>query len=95
MFSGMDYESCLRGCLTSRKLAILILEEISILNSKNLKILIIFFCILEHLGPSLLEMYEILSLWYNPICIGSMILLRVFNIYKPTKSGGVSSWCNG
>ena len=66
--------------VTSRKLVILILEEISVLNPKNLKALIIFFCILEHLEPSLLGMYKIPSLWYNPICIVSTILLRVFNI---------------
>ena len=51
--------------VTCRKLAISILEEISILDPNNLKGLIILFCILEHLEPSLLGMYNITSLWYN------------------------------
>ena len=39
-----------RLSVTSRKLAVLILE-LSILNPKNLKALIIFFCILEYFRP--------------------------------------------
>ena len=54
-----------RFSVTSRKFATLILEEISILYPKNLKVFIIFFYILEHLEPSLLGRYNIPSLFYN------------------------------
>ena len=50
----------LRGFrVTSRKFAILILDETSILNPKNVNALIIFFCMHELFGPSLLgDIYD-------------------------------------
>ena len=46
-----------RSRVTSRKLTILLFDETSILNLKNLKALIIFFCMLELFGPLLFGIY--------------------------------------
>ena len=56
-----------RFSVTSRKFAFLIFDEISILNPKILNALIIFFCMRELLGPSLLGIYINPLSWYNPI----------------------------
>ena len=80
------YELFERSRVTFRKLTILLLDETSILNPKNLKALIIFFCMLELIGSLLFGTYIKPSSWYKPNCSGLIILVSIFNIYKPTRS---------
>ena len=75
-----------RSRVTSRKLTILLFDDISILKPKSLKALIIFFCILELFGPLLFGIYIIPSSRYRPNCSELIILFSICNIYRPIRS---------
>lgn len=61
-----------------RKLTILRLDVISILNPKNLKAFIIFS--VDDNGPLLFGMKIRPSSLYRPICLGSIILLSLYRM---------------
>ena len=69
----------------SRKLMILRLDDTSISNPSNLKVLIIFWCIIEVLGLLLFGMKMKPPSLYKPTCLRSIILPRVSNILIPIK----------